>query len=132
MTIEQADALRKLIENLEVMSRMCVTTQYAKAMGKAAAVLRDYAQVVDPWRPMETAPRDGTPVLLLGASNVDDHVSWLRRLQFVGRYTGDFSDWSFAAPVGMGGIPDAWLAGWKPLPPPLTAALFGREGDGNG
>lgn len=26
--------------------------------------------------------------------------------------------WNVAAPVGHGGFPDKWIAGWKPLPDP--------------
>lgn len=42
--------------------------------------------------------------------------------------------WSIAAPVGNGGFPDAWFAGWRPLPPPadsiiaLTSQAGGLDG----
>ena len=86
-------------------------------------------QAARAWRPIETAPDDGTSVLLLlkGKDALDeffvrDAESWAG-LQFVGRRPyprrHDFDmGWNFAAPVGQGGIPDAWLAGWQPLPPP--------------
>jgi hypothetical protein len=56
-------------------------------------------------------------------------------LAFVGRhhgYTRDGYDmgWAFAAPVGQGGFPDAWLAGWMPLPN-FPTPEEGKEGKGH-
>ena len=81
------------------------------------------------WQPIETAPDEGSAVLLLVKDKdalddllVRDAQAWAR-LQFVGRRPyprrHDFDGgWNFAAPVGAGGIPDAWLDGWMPLPEP--------------
>jgi len=73
------------------------------------------------WQPIETAPRDSTPVLLLVKST--NHLPdgrWyhaLADIQFVGFNRGDAMEWCFSAPIGQGGILDKWIAGWKPLPP---------------
>jgi hypothetical protein len=72
---------------------------------------------------MDSAPHDGTPVLLkfkddLSQYDKCDHYSMTKwnGLYFVGRNRGDIQEWGFAAPVGQGGFPDAWLDGWQPLP----------------
>lgn len=81
------------------------------------------------WQPISTAPKDGTRVLLLLKDPIPEARDDLRRwdgIPFVGRNHGDISEWQFAAPVGHGGFPDEWMAGWMPLPaPPPTDS---REG----
>lgn len=81
----------------------------------AEIIEAEYSQ----WQPMETAPRAGTPVLLLmkGAEELPERSDGLADIQFVGKNRGDLSEWGFAAPVGYGGFPDEWLVGWKPLSP---------------
>lgn len=64
--------------------------------------------------PINTAPKDGSPVLLKVKSI--EKLRGLAGIQFVGINRGNNFDWSFAAPVGFGGIPDDWLEGWMPLP----------------
>ena len=78
-----------------------------------------------PIRPMQEAPKDGTSVLV---KIKDDLSPWGVKpgdfgntdafcgLYAVMRNRGDIMDWCFAAPVGRGGFPDDWLAGWWPLP----------------
>lgn len=69
------------------------------------------------YEPMNTAPRDGSPVLLKPRAG-----SGLKH-PFVGRFHTGSEDWGFAAPVGFGGITDEWLDGWMALPPDgVTAA----------
>jgi hypothetical protein len=73
------------------------------------------------WQPMVTAPRDGTAVLLLmrGAEVLPERCKGFFDIQFVGRTRAEWGadwGWIFAAPVGCGGFPDQWLAGWMPLP----------------
>lgn len=73
------------------------------------------------WRPMATARKDRTPVLLLTKADLrldrDDLERW-RGIQFVGRYIvceDGWSGWNIAAPVGSsGGCPDDWFVGWMP------------------
>lgn len=93
----------------------------------AAAIERDRAER-EAWLPIETAPRDGTPVLLLlknplPVKNRPDLDRW-HGIPFVGRKPAlsDYPHWNFAAPVGQGGFPDEWIAGWQPLPSPLRKA----------
>ena len=66
--------------------------------------------------PMETAPLDGTPVLLKFHDDLSKQgILGVRRwegLMFVGRNQGGISEWGFAAPVGTGGFPAAWFQGW--------------------
>lgn len=70
-------------------------------------------------KPMETAPMDGTPILIKfkddfsGSPNVNHLLSGL---WFVGRNHGDCMNWRFAAPIGYGGLSADWFVGWMPLP----------------
>lgn len=84
---------------------------------------------------MVTAPKDGTPVLLKTKNDgtIPERAQMPGGIYFVGRNWNDLSEWGFAAPVGFGGIPDAWLEGWLPLPdgePPLRAWLIERQAKG--
>lgn len=72
--------------------------------------------------PMSSAPRDGTPVLLRFRDKLDARVQNFQGLAFVGRNRNDLSEWCFAAPVGMAGLPDDWFVGWMRLPAPLQVA----------
>lgn len=74
----------------------------------ADAVSRHFAGLAEEWRPIETAPKDGTPILLY------------RRGQYTGYYGGADSGWRFNDPLktGMWPLPTHW----HPLPPPPKEA----------
>ena len=57
------------------------------------------------WQPMETAPRDGTAVLLSIEDSVDAAIFWKEQ-------------WLFRGEIPLTGEPDAWM----PLPKPQAAA----------
>lgn len=93
---------------------------------------------------MKTAPKDDTPVLLkfkddLKQFNEDDEwwVKTFSGIFFVGRNRNDKSQhnfdmgWSFAAPVGYGGIPDIWLEGWEYLPDKRKSCLLYNDAKKN-
>ena len=78
------------------------------------------------WRPIETAPRDGTPILALTRSDLCSRLGrgdlgvW-ECIRVVVHYQGVTSSgfdpgWSVSAPVGYGIGRDNWFAGWLPLP----------------
>lgn len=58
----------------------------------------------------------------------DFRIKRWQGLAFVGRHSGYTATtrydmgWAFAAPVGQGGFPDAWLVGWQPISPPPEAS----------
>ena len=86
------------------------------------ALSRPAREKVNQWLPMSTAPKDCTRVLLKFKDDLTKYegsiAGSLERFQgipFVGRNRGDLMEWAFAAPVGHGGFPDAWLEGWKPI-----------------
>lgn len=79
------------------------------------------------WRPIDAAPKDGTPILALLKNPIprpgrEDLVRWYG-VRMVVRHPGIAADgwdmgWNMAAPVGHGGFPDDWFDGWMPLPAP--------------
>lgn len=100
-----------------------------------------------PWRPISTAKKDGRPVLAIFRSDLVQHTGResherLAGMQAILRHPGlvhgdgDIG-WNMAAPVGYGGFPDHWLAGWMPTfdppdgivteTPPEAAADAGRS-----
>lgn len=97
-----------------------------------ARTLRRIADHIDPpasadlppLRPMYTAPRDRTPILVRFKDKLahirPDLKNWEGRYCVVSHpgWAVDGFDvgWGIAAPVGYGGIPDEWLAGWMHLP----------------
>jgi hypothetical protein len=82
------------------------------------------------WRPIDTAPRDGTPILVAGGTYVDDGPStWAIRYPFTGvriaywdatpDATGDYECWN-GGPSGSSYDAEFWHepTHWMPLPDP--------------
>lgn len=79
--------------------------------------IEEWNKRVSIWLPMDSAPKDGTPLTLKFKNDLSvygDHESW-NGIIFVGRSRGGSMSWGFAAPVGVGGFPDYWLEGWRPI-----------------
>lgn len=73
----------------------------------------------DGWRPIETAPKDGTYILSqVGVIDSERFAHWSGRT-FVIRHEGvreSGFDLGWSMFPGFGGAPDHWFAGWQPLP----------------
>lgn len=85
------------------------------------------------WQKIETAPKDLTPIWAALHPDIfprlcpdrPDLVRW-NGIQVPLRHPGVYEKdgrswdhgWNIAAPVGNGGFPDEWIAGWMPLPDP--------------
>ena len=81
------------------------------------------------WRPIGTAKKDRTVIWAVLRDDLfpglhperEDLARW-NGVQVPLRHPGVCDDgfdigWNIAAPVGQGGFPDSWIAGWMPLPP---------------
>lgn len=80
------------------------------------------------WQPIETAKKDRTviwavlrndlyPQMHPGRENLERWNGVQVPLRHPGLADDGFDvGWSVAAPVGHGGFPDNWIAGWMPLP----------------
>lgn len=93
------------------------------------------------WRPIESAPKDRTIIWAMLHPRLypdlrperEDLKNW-NGVQVPLRHPGLADDgfdigWSVAAPVGNGGFPDEWIAGWRPLPEApahLTRSIVGE------
>jgi len=84
------------------------------------------------WRTIESAKKDRTVIWAALHPDIYPRIEPERKdlerlngvqvpLQHPGVYEKDGRKWdhgwTVAAPVGYGGIPDEWIAGWRPLPP---------------
>lgn len=115
-----ADELVKFIELVEDSG----DTLSKSAFKEIIAKVRQHSKQSE-WASMDSAPKDGTPVLLKFKDDMSQfdktgkfRMSRWNSINFVGRNRGDVMLWGFAAPVGQGGFPDEWLDGWQPLPSP--------------
>lgn len=92
----------------------------------------------DRWQPVERAPKDRTVIWAALRSDIfpglcpgrEDLGRW-NSLQVPLRHPGVAADgfdvgWDMAAPVGHGGIPDEWIAGWMSLPTPPSVSPNGK------
>ena len=85
------------------------------------------------WRPIAEAPKDQTAIWVALRHDLYPRVRPDRKdlepwngVQLPMRHHGVYErqgrtwdhGWSVAAPVGQGGFPDEWIAGWQPLPAP--------------
>lgn len=83
------------------------------------------------WQPIADARKDGTTiwaviradlVAFTGREDLDGWAGCQLPIRHTGVYTHEGREWDHgwgvAAPVGCGGFPDAWIAGWMPLPEP--------------
>lgn len=62
-------------------------------------------QNMSDWQPIETAPRDGTWLLLTGEGHVGAGL-WL------------FGEWRDLGDIGWGGMTEPTITHWMPLPEP--------------
>ena len=73
------------------------------------------------WRPMESAPKDGTYILArVAPQDDDDRWGYLSGRCFVIRHeerTPSGYDLGWSVFPGFGGVSDDWFEGWLPLPP---------------
>ena len=58
------------------------------------------------WRPIETAPKDGTPILIARGGEVDGAL-----------WNPETDRWDTIGPSNIGLVPD-WPTHWQPLPEP--------------
>jgi len=82
------------------------------------------------WRPIETAPKDGSYILAVLGPTDNGHIGHLVGRVFSIRHQGQTPsgyDMGWSLFPGYGGVPDCWLAGWLPLPD--TSAISGETGE---
>ncbi|MGQ2942959.1 MAG: hypothetical protein ACT6Q7_03040 [Blastomonas fulva] len=86
----------------------------------------------DNWQDISSARKDRSTIWAVFHPSIyptlrperPDLETW-NGLQLPLRHPGVCDDgfdigWNIAAPVGHGGFPDEWIAGWQPLPSPPT------------
>lgn len=83
------------------------------------------SETITTWLPIADAPK-GPPLLLKFKDdlsqyfgNFQERMELWQGVVFVGRSRSkkehNLLGWGFAAPVGQGGFPDAWMEGWQPI-----------------
>lgn len=112
---------------------------HAQMIDEIASALRDQDRWFALDDPEHPAPRDGTRILVVLNNPVPKDWNDWDGIPFVARHPGIAKNgfdigWSFAAPVGCGGFPDEWIAGWRPLPlaPQPSLSPFPDAGGGDG
>jgi hypothetical protein len=74
------------------------------------------------WRPIASAPKDGTHILALTVKINEERWAHLSQRMFVVWHISDIQGWSLFPGMGCG---DNWLACWQPLDP-SPAAIRGE------
>jgi hypothetical protein len=105
----------------------------SKHHADTAAMLRAYAEVVDGWRPIETADKGVMVVVywnedgedLYDFDVLDEDDGWINHSACYANYL------SVAPPGSRGPSEKPPYTHWRPISPPLTAALSTRGGDVN-
>jgi len=102
------------------------------------AVLALLTPAGEGWRPISEAKKDNRPILVLIHPDLYPRIKPMREdlarwngKQVVVRHIGLAHDgfdtgWTVDAPVGHGGFPDEWFAGFQPLPSPPVQPEGGR------
>jgi hypothetical protein len=96
--------------------RRLASDEAARAAIEASLPFRDGG-----WRPIETAPKDGTRILVVLGAVDNEQIGHLAGRVFDVRHEGVTAsgyDLGWSLYPGYGGVPDRWLAGWRPLPDP--------------
>lgn len=68
------------------------------------------------WHPIETAPKDGTVIMLWYVTKINRHASFHINIK-VGKFLSDLGEWQVA---GVGGNVAPTVTHWMPLPDPPT------------
>jgi hypothetical protein len=100
------------------------------SISEARTISRVLREAAEGWRPISEAKKDGTIIWAKLRDDIypvlkpsrDDLLRWNGvqiplRHPGVAEYGFDIG-WGVAAPVGVGGFPDEWVEGFRPLPSP--------------
>jgi hypothetical protein len=112
---------------------LAILAMMLHARGADPAILREAiaegGAAIEPWRRISEAVKDGNAIWamlkedIVGLTGCPDLAHW-NGIQVPLRHPGVYTDddgrdrdhgWTVAAPVGHGGIPDDWIAGWVPM-----------------
>lgn len=100
-------------------AREFMTANWSDALRSAQAAI---AAMQPDWRPIETAPRDGTYILAIVAANdcrhLGHHAGRMFAIRHEGATDGSGYDMGWAVYPGYGGAPDNFFSAWTPLPAP--------------
>lgn len=129
ISVEPPPHIEALAAEMDSAGRMDVGNAL-RSMASLAAVRQAVAPLTDAWRPIETAPKDATDILLTNGESVSVghwlHVEpYIREIRDLdGRYIDQDESDGHDGWIDWGGgmIPEP--TGWMPLPaPPLESAL---------
>lgn len=121
------DTVKKVAEAMEAKRAELIAKPLARIWPDLA---RAAISAMQGWRPIEEAPKNRTAIWAAFRSDIYPTVEPLRPdlerwngVQVPLRHPGLAEDgfdigWNVAAPVGHGGFPDDWIAGFMLLPSP--------------